>query len=106
MRTPLGLAVRMVGENPSAAEGQGLNVAHVRTGAIVAGSGLMGVAGAFLTLAAFNAFYFNMVNGRGWVCVAMNYRLAPKHPWPAQIVDVPAGIDDDDPGALGPDFET
>jgi len=71
MRTPLGLAVRMVGENPSAAEGQGLNVAHVRTGAIVAGSGLMGVAGAFLTLAAFNAFYFNMVNGRGWVCVAL-----------------------------------
>lgn len=26
---------------------------------------------AFLTLAAFNAFYFNMVNGRGWVCVAL-----------------------------------
>ncbi|HEX2012015.1 MAG TPA: ABC transporter permease, partial [Roseateles sp.] len=24
-----------------------------------------------LTLAAFNAFYFNMVNGRGWVCVAL-----------------------------------
>jgi ABC-type uncharacterized transport system permease subunit len=31
----------------------------------------MGVAGAFLTLSAFNAFYFNMVNGRGWVCVAL-----------------------------------
>lgn len=71
MRTPLGLAIRMVGENPSAAEGQGLSVAHLRTGAIVAGSALMGVAGAFLTLAAFNAFYFNMVNGRGWVCVAL-----------------------------------
>ena len=70
-RTPLGLAVRMVGENPAAAEGQGLSVARVRIGAIVAGSALMGVAGAFLTLAAFNAFYFNMVNGRGWVCVAL-----------------------------------
>ncbi len=70
-RTPLGLALRMVGENPSAAEGQGLSVARVRTGAIMAGSALMGVAGAFLTLAAFNAFYFNMVNGRGWVCVAL-----------------------------------
>ncbi len=70
-RTPLGLAVRMVGENPAAAEGQGIDVAAVRIGAIAAGSALMGVAGAFLTLAAFNAFYFNMVNGRGWVCVAL-----------------------------------
>ena len=70
-RTPLGLAVRMVGENPQAAEGQGISVAAVRTGAIVAGSALMGVAGSFLTLSAFNAFFFNMVNGRGWICVAL-----------------------------------
>lgn len=70
-RTPLGLALRMVGENPAAAEGQGLSVAGLRIGAVAAGSALMGMAGAFLTLAAFNAFYFNMVNGRGWVCVAL-----------------------------------
>ena len=70
-RTPLGLAIRMVGENPAAAEGQGLSVAGLRIGALMAGSALMGVAGAFLTLSAFNAFYFNMVNGRGWVCVAL-----------------------------------
>lgn len=70
-RTPLGLSVRMVGENPQAAEGQGVSVAKVRTGSIVAGSALMGIAGSFLTLSAFNAFYFNMVNGRGWICVAL-----------------------------------
>ncbi len=70
-RTPVGLALRMVGENPQAAEGQGVSVAWVRTGAIVAGSSLMGVAGSFLTLSAFNAFFFNMVNGRGWICVAL-----------------------------------
>ena len=70
-RTPAGLALRMVGENPQAAEGQGVPVAATRTGAIVAGSALMGVAGAFLTLSAFNAFFFNMVNGRGWICVAL-----------------------------------
>jgi general nucleoside transport system permease protein len=70
-RTPAGLALRMVGENPAAAEGQGLDVVRIRIAAVMAGSALMGVAGAFLTLAAFNAFYFNMVNGRGWVCVAL-----------------------------------
>jgi simple sugar transport system permease protein len=70
-RTPAGLALRMAGESPQAVESQGISVARVRTSAIVAGSALMGVAGAFLTLAAFNAFFFNMVNGRGWVCVAL-----------------------------------
>ncbi len=70
-RTPLGLAIRMVGENPAAVEGQGIDVVRLRSGAIVAGSALMGVAGAFLTLSAFNAFYFDMVNGRGWICIAL-----------------------------------
>jgi general nucleoside transport system permease protein len=70
-RTPAGLALRMVGENPQAAESQGVSVARTRTAAIVCGSALMGVAGSFLTLSAFNAFFFNMVNGRGWICVAL-----------------------------------
>lgn len=71
LRTPAGLALRMAGESPQAVASQGISVARVRTAAIVGGSALMGVAGAFLTLAAFNAFFFNMVNGRGWVCVAL-----------------------------------
>ena len=70
-RMPAGLALRMVGENPHAAESQGISVAATRTLSIVAGSALMGVAGSFLTLAAFNAFFFNMINGRGWICVAL-----------------------------------
>ena len=70
-RTPAGLALRMVGENPAAAESAGIPVVGTRIAAVVAGSALMGVAGAFLTLAAFNAFFFNMINGRGWICVAL-----------------------------------
>jgi simple sugar transport system permease protein len=70
-RTPLGLAVRMVGENPAAAEAQGISVTAVRMGAVVCGSALMAVGGAFLTLSAFNAFFFNMINGRGWICIAL-----------------------------------
>ncbi len=70
-RMPAGLALRMVGENPHAAESQGISVAATRTLSIVAGSALMGVAGSFLTLAAFNAFFFSMINGRGWICIAL-----------------------------------
>lgn len=70
-RTPLGLAVRAVGENPAAVEAQGLSVTALRIGAVVAGSGLMAVGGAFLTLSAFSSFFFEMVNGRGWICIAL-----------------------------------
>lgn len=29
---------------------------------------------------------------KGWICVAINYRLAPRDPWPAQIEDVKRAI--------------
>lgn len=70
-RTPVGLAVRMAGEHPLAVEAQGINVLAVRTGAVMLGSALMSIGGAFLTMSAFDAFYFGMVNGRGWICVAL-----------------------------------
>ena len=70
-RTPLGLALRAVGDNPGAVEAQGIDVYALRIGALVAGSALMAVGGAFLTLSAFNAFFFGMVNGRGWICIAL-----------------------------------
>ncbi|MET0507303.1 MAG: ABC transporter permease [Burkholderiaceae bacterium] len=70
-RTPAGLALRAVGENPAAADSAGLPVAGIRIAAIAAGSALMAVGGAFLTTSAFNAFFFNMINGRGWICVAL-----------------------------------
>jgi simple sugar transport system permease protein len=85
-RTPVGLAVRMVGENPQAAEGQGVSVLAVRTGAIMVGSALMGVAGSFLTLSAFNAFFFNMVNGRGWICVGSICILAARQSFARRAV--------------------
>lgn len=71
MRTPLGLAVRMTGENPHAVEAQGLNPIHIRIGAVVVGSALMAVGGSFLTTAAFDSFFPGMVQGRGWICIAL-----------------------------------
>lgn len=71
LRTPLGLALRAAGENPAAVEAQGLSVTGLRMGAVIVGSGLMAVGGSFLTLSAFSSFFFEMVNGRGWICVAL-----------------------------------
>jgi ABC-type uncharacterized transport system permease subunit len=70
-RTPAGLAVRTAGENPAAVEAQGIDVTQVRIIAVVFGSALMGIGGAFLTLSAFNSFFFEMVNGRGWISIAL-----------------------------------
>ena len=70
-RTPAGLNLRMVGENPMAAESQGVDVFLTRTLAVMAGSALMAVGGAYLTLSAFDAFYIGMINGRGWICIAL-----------------------------------
>ncbi|PJE26842.1 nucleoside ABC transporter membrane protein [Pseudooceanicola antarcticus] len=70
-RTPLGLALRMTGENPHAADAQGIDPILLRIGAIMGGSALMAMGGAFLTLAAFNSFFPTMVQGRGWICVAL-----------------------------------
>ena len=63
--------MRTAGENPAAVEAQGIDVIRVRMVAVMAGSALMGIGGAFLTLSAFNSFYFEMVNGRGWICIAL-----------------------------------
>jgi ABC-type uncharacterized transport system permease subunit len=70
-RTPLGLALRAAGENPASVEAQGLSVTAIRMGAVIVGSGLMAVGGAFLTMSAFSSFFFEMVNGRGWICIAL-----------------------------------
>ena len=70
-RTPLGVAIKAVGDNPSSVDAQGLSVYGLRIGAIVAGSALMALGGAFLTMSAFDAFFFGMINGRGWICIAL-----------------------------------
>lgn len=71
VRTPMGLALRMTGENPHAVEAQGLNPVRIRIWAVMVGSGIMALGGAFLTTAAFNSFFPGMVQGRGWICIAL-----------------------------------
>jgi simple sugar transport system permease protein len=70
-RTPWGLSVRMVGENPRAADSAGVSVIGTRFQAVMLGGALMGLAGAFLSMAQFNAFTFGVVSGRGWIAIAL-----------------------------------
>lgn len=70
-RTSFGLNIRSVGENPEAADAAGLNVYGIRTLALMIGSGLMAIGGSFMTLSLLGFFTFDIIAGRGWVCIAL-----------------------------------
>jgi len=70
-RTPWGLNLRTVGENPHAAYSAGVSVTAMRYHALLLSGGLMGLAGAFLCMAQYNAYTFGVISGRGWVCIAL-----------------------------------
>lgn len=70
-RTAFGLRLRAIGENPEAADMAGVNVAWMRYASLMLGGALMGLGGAFLSLAQLGAFAQGLVNGRGWVAIAI-----------------------------------
>jgi simple sugar transport system permease protein len=70
LRTPLRMRLRAVGDTPAAVEAPGLSASALRMGAVVVGSGLLGIGGAFLAISAFLALFFGMADGRGWICIA------------------------------------
>jgi simple sugar transport system permease protein len=69
--TSFGLNLRSVGQNPEATDAAGINVYGLRTIALMIGGGLIAVGGAFLSLAQLGTFTFGIINGRGWVCIAL-----------------------------------
>jgi general nucleoside transport system permease protein len=71
MRSTLGLRIRAVGENPEAADAAGVSVARTRYVSLLIGGALMGVGGAFFTLASLGSFTLDIIAGRGWVCIAL-----------------------------------
>jgi len=70
-QTPWGLNLRAVGENPHAAYSAGVSVTAMRYQALLVSGALMGLAGAFLCMAQYNAYTFGVISGRGWVCIAL-----------------------------------
>lgn len=66
-----GVRVRSVGENPAAAESQGVKVAAVRCVCTAIGGAFAGMGGAHLSLAYSRSWIEGMTGGRGWIVVAL-----------------------------------
>ena len=66
-----GLLLRAVGEDPEAANANGLKVLTVRYLAVAFGGGMAGLAGAYLSLAYTPLWTENMTAGRGWIALAL-----------------------------------
>jgi general nucleoside transport system permease protein len=70
-RTPAGLRLRSVGENPRAAATVGISVYKVRYLAVIASGVLAAMGGAFLSIGFVHSFNQNMTAGRGFIALAV-----------------------------------
>jgi general nucleoside transport system permease protein len=70
-RTPWGLRLRSVGENPLAAETAGLSPMRIRYSAVAVSGGLAAIGGAYLSIGFVGSFTENMTAGRGFIALAV-----------------------------------
>lgn len=66
-----GLVLRALGEAPDVLDSLGMNVAALRYLYVIVGASLMGLGGAYLSLALTPAWIENMTAGRGWIALAL-----------------------------------
>src|SRR6056297_1008685 len=69
-KTPLGLRIRAVGENPDAAESVGISVVKTRFIALMLSGFLASLGGLFLSMGYVSWFARDMTAGRGWIALA------------------------------------
>ncbi|MBU8848157.1 MAG: ABC transporter permease [Desulfobacterales bacterium] len=70
-RTRLGIQIRSTGENPKAAETQGVNVFRLRYLSVIIGGGFSALAGAHLSISYSKSWIEGMTAGRGWIAIAL-----------------------------------
>ncbi len=70
-KTRYGMEITAVGENPEAADSVGINVDRIRYISTLFGGFLVGIAGAYLSLAYAKLWTDEMTAGRGWICLAL-----------------------------------
>lgn len=69
-KTPLGLQLRVVGENPHAAESVGINVKKIQYIALIISGALASMGGAYMSMGYMDKFARDMTAGRGFIALA------------------------------------
>ena len=70
-RSKSGLVLRAVGESPEAAQALGYPVRLIRLAAVVTGGGLVGLAGAYVSVVSTPLWVEGMIAGKGWIALAL-----------------------------------
>ena len=70
-KTSMGLKMRMIGENPGAADASGINITLYKYVHILIGGFLSGLGGAYITLVYVPVWTESVTGGQGWIAVAL-----------------------------------